>query len=146
MSAMGHAEGGATDHATDHSAVGLTAHRLTRLAVHPSRGFERLDVALPCRVTFTGRGVREVHSVFALTRNLSRSGVLVTLQRAIEDIEYVAVELSPGAPPCPAIVRRRNDRDLACEFLEPLPAARLTELIASAMTSGGSSVGTGYVA
>ena len=104
-------------------------HRLTRLSAGTGRGFERHAVSLPCRISFTVQHMRGVQTMFALVSNLSRSGVLLVAQRAVGDLPYVAIEFTPGAPPDPAVVRRRQDNQLGCEFLTPLTARRLAELV-----------------
>ena len=107
-------------------------HRLTQLSAMEGRQFERHNVSLPCRMTYTMQHMRGVRTVFALASNLSRSGVLLITQNSVGDMQYVAIELSPGAAPDPAVVRRRRDNELGCEFLTPLSARRFTELLHAA--------------
>ena len=104
-------------------------YELTRLRAAEGRGFERHAISLPCRMTFTVHHLRGVESLFAVASNISRSGVLLVAQRAIGPVQYIAVELAPRAPPHPAVVRRNTGNTLGCEFLTPLTARQLTELL-----------------
>lgn len=110
-----------------------TTHKLTRLSAHEGRAFERHPVSLPCRVSFTTQHLRGVRTLFALTRNVSRSGVLLVLQRPVEDVRFLVVELSPEASPHPAVVRRDMGNELACEFLTPLTAQYMAELLETSL-------------
>ena len=111
------------------SSAQASAHKLTKLTVAEGRGFERHDVSLPCRVTFTAQHMRGLQTLFALARNLSRSGVMLVTQSPVAGIDYIAVELAPGEPAHPAVVRRARGTELGCEFMQPLTAEALMRLL-----------------
>ena len=105
-------------------------HKLTRLA-HNGRRFARHPAALPCRLSFTRTGLHGVGTVLAVTRNVSRAGALLTLQRDIGQVSYVNVDFGGGRPVLASVVRRRRGEELGVEFFAPLPETDLTSLLAT---------------
>ena len=103
-------------------------HKLTQLVGENGRTFERHDISLPCRLSYTAQHMRGVTTMFALARNVSRSGVMLVAQQPVSAL-YVAVEFAPGEAPCAAVVRRARGVELGCEFLAPLSARYLIELL-----------------
>ena len=106
-----------------------SAYRLTQLTVAEGRGFERHAVSLPCRISFTTQHMRGLQTLFALARNLSRSGVMLVTQSPVSGVDYIAIELAPGEPPSPAVVRRCRGAELGCEFMTPLSGEALARLL-----------------
>lgn len=103
-------------------------HRLTRLE-REARAHERHPFAVPCRLTFALRGMHDLRTVIARTRNVSRSGVLLAVERPLGDVPFLAVELAPGERALQCVVRRVNGLEIGAEFLEPLEASDLIALL-----------------
>ena len=106
-------------------------HNLTRLERAETRRYERRLAAVPCRLTFTRSGIRDLQVVFAVTRNVSQAGALLVLQHPVPDLEYFNVEFGRAARPRAAVVRRMAEAEVGCELLEPLTAGELIALVAA---------------
>ena len=115
---------------TDAGALG-EGHRLTRLG-HEGRRFPRHDAVVACRLLFTRSGLHGVTTMLAVTRNVSRSGALLSLQHPVEAIDYVNVDFGEGRTPLASMVRHRRGLELGVEFFAPLTETALVALIAGA--------------
>ena len=103
-------------------------HQLSRI-VPEGRAHERHVLSVPCRLSFTRRGLREVECVLAMTRNISCSGVLIAMTRPLGDVSYLGIELAPGEAPLQSVVRRVNGLEVGAEFLVPIEAQDLIALL-----------------
>ena len=116
----------------DRHANAERGHDLTRLSVSDKRSFERHAVGIACRLSYFRTGIRKVRTLFAVTIDLSRGGALLQLHEPCPELEYFNIEFAPADRPVGAVARRTNATEVGCEFLEPLSAERLIEVLSRA--------------